>query len=114
MKLIYSLPALLSVLLFFQTAHAGPSSETVQCEIPAMKCAGCSWSVTEALKKLEGVSAVHVDWKSKKALLEVDSVKVPGKDAIFGAVKSVGYTAAKYKRLEVPFSKAKQNLEKAE
>ncbi len=79
-----------------------------------MKCAGCSWAVTDALKKLEGVSAVHVDWKSKKALLEVDSAEVPGKDAIFRAVKSVGYAATKYKRLEVPFSKAKKNLEKAE
>ena len=113
MKLIYSLPALLSVFLFLQTAHAAPSAETVQCEVPAMKCAGCSWGVTEELKKLEGVTAVYVDWKSKKAILEVDSVKVPGKAAIFGAVKTAGHSASNYKRLGVPFSKAKKELEKS-
>ncbi len=114
MKLIHSLPVLLSVLLIFQSVHAEPSSETVQCEIPAMKCAGCSWAISEELKKLEGVSAVHVDWKSKTAIIEVDSVTVPGKTAIFGAVKSAGYDAAKYKRLDLPFSKAKKKLEKSE
>ncbi len=114
MKLIYSLSAILSFLLLFQTVQADPSSQAVQCEVPAMKCAGCSWSVTEALKKVEGVSAVHVDWKSKTTLLEVSSAKTPGKEAIFAAVKTTGYDAAKYKSLEVSFSEAKKKFEKSE
>ncbi|MDF1738979.1 MAG: heavy-metal-associated domain-containing protein [Verrucomicrobiales bacterium] len=114
MKLIYSLSAILSLLFLFETAQAGPSSQTVQCEVPAMKCAGCSWSVTEALKKVEGVTAVHVDFASKTAIIEVDSAKAPGKEAIFAAVKTTGYDAAKYKSLDASFSEAKKKFEKSE
>lgn len=93
---------------------AAPPTVTLQFQIPAMKCSGCSWAISESLKKLDGVSAVHVDWKTKTALLETASMELPGKDAISRAVDSVGYTTSKFRRLQLSFAAAKRQIEEGE
>lgn len=94
-----------------QSLLASDSFVTVEIEVPTMKCAGCAWSVTENLKKLESVSAVFVDPKSKKALIEVSSPSTPGKNAILAAVKKSGYEGKKYHVLDSSFAAAKSSLE---
>lgn len=104
-------PAVLLLWSFLPgNTFATPPTVTIQFQVPAMKCSGCSWSVTESLKKLEGVSAVHVDWKSKTALLEAASTALPGNDTISRAVKTVGYTATGFRHLPHSFAEAKRKL----
>lgn len=102
----------LSLLLAF-FAPALPALEpavTVEMEVPAMTCSGCSWAVTQSLKKLDNVSAVYVDAKSKKAVLEVSSKDAPGKAAILDAVKKSGYQAKKFRVTDERFSAAKKRI----
>lgn len=109
MKYAYAL----LLVIFFPFVHlcdAAPPVVTVQVQVPAMKCAGCSWSVSEELKGLEGVSAVYVDPKTKLAVIEVPSKESPGKEAIVSAVKSAGYEATKYKELDETFAAAKERI----
>ncbi|MDF1825231.1 MAG: heavy-metal-associated domain-containing protein [Verrucomicrobiales bacterium] len=105
MKNSLSILALISV-LFAPLIQAAPLSVTVQVDVPTIKCAGCSWAISEELKKLDGVSAVHVDPKKKTAVLEVTSKEVPGKDLITASIESAGYKATGYQVLDTSFSEA--------
>lgn len=92
--------------------QADNSSVTVEISVPGMKCSGCAWTVTEGLKKLDHVSAVYVDIKTRKAILEVTSKDDPGKEAVYAAVKSSGYEGTKYHVVSESFSAAKAKFKK--
>lgn len=89
---------------------ADNSPVTVEVEVPAMMCSGCSYAVTQQLKKLSDTSAIYVDPISKKAIIEVTSKDAPGKTAVYGAVKKTGYEAKGYHVLSESFSAAKAKL----
>ncbi|HQZ28025.1 MAG: heavy-metal-associated domain-containing protein [Verrucomicrobiales bacterium] len=114
MKSFLALP-ILSIALFFSgfpVAATEPAAPvTVEMKVPEMVCAGCAWSITEELKKLENVSDVYVDPKTKTAIVEVKSDSTPGEKAILAAVKTAGYDGSGYRILSVSFAKAKEGLE---
>ncbi len=79
-------------------------------KVPAMKCTGCAWSVTQELKKLEHVSDVYVDAKTKTAIIATDSEAAPDEKTVVAAVKTAGYEASGYTKLKVKFAEAKAAL----
>ncbi len=81
-----------------------------QVKVPAMKCTSCAWSVTQELKKLDHVSDVYVDAKTKTAILATDSEEAPGEEAVSAAVKTAGYEASGYTKLKETFAEAKAKL----
>jgi len=80
---------------------------TFQVKVPEMKCTGCAWSIPQELKKLDHVSDVYVDAKTKTAIIATDSADAPGEKAILAAVKTAGYEGSGYTKLTVKFSEAK-------
>ena len=86
------------------------ASVAFEMKVPEMVCAGCAWSVTQGLKKLEYVSDVYVDAKTKTAIVAVAAEETPGEKAILAAVKTAGYEASGYTKLKVKFAEAKAAL----
>lgn len=95
--------------LFLAPLHAEEKA-AYEMKVPEMKCAGCAWSVTQELKKLEHVSDVYVDPKTKTAIIATDSEEAPGEKDVFSAVKTAGYEASGYTKLKVKFAEAKAAL----
>lgn len=112
MKTILSLLSALALAALALPQAFADQATVVQIEVPAMKCAGCAWAVDNALTKLEGVTEVHVDPASKKAVLAVTSPAAPGKKAIAEAVKTTGYEVSGYQQLKVTFAEAKKQISK--
>lgn len=114
MKSILALP-FLSIALLFPCSPAAAADTaapvTIEVKVPEMACGGCAWSVTEELKKLENVTDVYVDLKTKTAIAEVKSDSAPGEKAILAAVKTAGYDGSGYHTLSVNFATAKEGLE---
>ena len=79
-------------------------------KVPEMACVSCAWSITQELKKLDHVSDVYVDAKTKTAIVAVDSDETPGEKAILAAIKTAGYEASGYAKLKVKFAEAKAAL----
>lgn len=79
-------------------------------KVPGMHCVSCAFSVTEELKKLDHVTEVYVDPKSKTAVVAVESETAPGEKALFSAVKTAGYEATACSKLSVKFAEAKAAL----
>lgn len=109
MKFLFTLGAILAMTSF--PLQSGENPVTVEVKVPAMKCSGCAWSVTSNLKKVENVTAVHVDYKTKTAIVEVVSRQSPGKAALYAAVEKSGYTGSGYRVLDGSFAAAKSALE---
>ncbi|MDH4184520.1 MAG: cation transporter [Nitrospinota bacterium] len=59
--------------------------------IEGMTCGNCVRHVTEALKDVEGVTAVTVDLKGKRA--DVEAGAAVSDEALKAAVAEAGYTA---------------------
>lgn len=78
-----------------------------QVKVPAMTCAGCAFSITEELKKLDEVSEVFVDPKTKIALVSTKTAEGPGETAVLDAVKAAGYEGKGYAKLDKTFAEAK-------
>lgn len=60
-------------------------------EIGGMSCGHCANSITEALKKIDGVSGVEVSLESKNAILKCN-MKITSDDLIRSAVETAGYS----------------------
>lgn len=84
--------------------------EVIRVLVPAMSCVGCSSSVTEELKKIEGISEVVVILKHKVALIDASSKMDDTK--IQTAVEEAGYKATKIERVDSNYLEAKEELEK--
>lgn len=59
-------------------------------DVKGMSCGHCKMAVTNALKELDGVSAVSVDLENGKAAVEYDESKVQY-DKMKDAVEEQGY-----------------------
>jgi Cu+-exporting ATPase len=66
--------------------------EKIQLDIFGMHCASCALNTEKALKKVEGVKSVNVNFASSKALVELADPKVTVTDLV-KAVKNAGYSA---------------------
>jgi copper chaperone len=63
--------------------------------IEGMHCNGCVRSVTNALKRVEGVTEVEVSLEEKRARVTFDEVNVAFAD-LRTAVQEAGYSATEY------------------
>lgn len=84
-----------------------------QVKVPEMKCAGCAWSIGEELKKVDHVTEVFVDPKTKVAIFSVDNAEGADEKAVLAAVKAAGYEGSGYGKLKTTFAEAKAALSKS-
>jgi len=61
--------------------------------VPDMNCGHCEAKVTDALSKLDSVSDVKADSKSKIATLTLKGEQRPTQDDISNALEGSGYSA---------------------
>jgi len=61
-------------------------------QVEGMTCEGCSAVVANAIRKVSGVLAVEVDYKSGKAVVGTEACCPIPEDEILAALKSVGYS----------------------
>lgn len=78
------------VLTFAAPAWAAP--RTVVLSVPGMDCSACPITVKKALKKVSGVSAVDVTFKTREARVTFDDGKTTV-SALLLATKRAGYPA---------------------
>jgi len=74
------------------TSTTGGDVSQVTLGVAYMTCAGCAGTVSGALKKLDGVQSVAVDYKSGVADIEYTSSSMCAADLV-KAIESVGYHA---------------------
>lgn len=81
---------------FARAAEAVKSADgaKVSLAVEGLKSGGCSEKVTMALKSVDGVTAVAVDYQTGRAEIAYDAAKV-SVDALLQAVSGTGYTAEK-------------------
>ncbi len=84
-----------------------------QVKVPEMKCAGCAWSIGEELKKVDHITEVFVDPKTKVAIFSVDNAEGADEKAVLAAVKAAGYEGSGYGKLKTTFAEAKAALSKS-
>jgi copper chaperone CopZ len=106
MKTVMSLSLIaLLALILNDTAWAQETNESksenfsqiVTIEVPTIKCGSCVKTVSDAVKKLNGVNEVKVDKKSKTATVHYDGTKIKQSD-IELAISKAGYDANEVKR----------------
>lgn len=83
-----------------------------QVKVPAMKCAGCAWSVGEELKKVSHITEIYVDPKTKVAIFSANHAEGPDEKSVLSAVKEAGYEGEGYAKLKKSFAEAKAALTK--
>jgi len=59
-------------------------------EISGMHCASCAQKIENALKKIDGVKEVNVNFASEKALIE-HSARLSDKGEFINVIKKLGY-----------------------
>ena len=101
------------IALLGSNVKADDAAGVIRLSVPDMVCEGCAFSVTKALKKLEGVTDAHVDPKTKVALVNPKPSAKITDAALKKAVEDAGYEAKKIERVETTFAKAKADLEKS-
>lgn len=62
-------------------------------QIKGMSCEGCAATVQQALRKVPGVSQVHVDYKHSEAVVNFDPCCPAKPETLIQAVEEAGYTA---------------------
>ena len=102
--------AVLSLLPFAPARADEPAA--YQVKVPEMKCAGCAWAIGEALKKVDHITEVFVDPKTKVAIFSVDTAEGPGEKVVLAAVKAAGYDGSGYAKLAKTFAETKASLAK--
>ncbi len=110
MKSIAPLALAALSLLVLPSLRADEGGAAFEVKVPGMKCAGCAMSVSEELKKLDQVTEVYVDPKTKTALVSTKTAEGPGEEAVAKAVKEAGYEAKGYAKLKKTFAEAKATL----
>lgn len=98
--------------LFLNAVANADDAATYQVKVPAMKCAGCAWAIGEELKKVDHITQVFVDPKTKVAIFAVDTAEGPGEKAVAEAVKAAGYESSGYAKITQSFADAKAALSK--
>jgi copper chaperone CopZ len=110
MKALLALAALALALLSIPALRAGDSVAVFQVKVPDMSCAGCALSVTDELKKLDHVTEIFVDPRTKVAIFAADNAEGPGEKAVLKAVKEAGYKGSGFTKLKSSFAEAKAAL----
>lgn len=77
-------------------ASAEANLSTATFSIANMTCATCPISVKKAMKRVDGVKSVDVDFETKIATVTFDAA-ITNADAIAGASTDVGYPATPVK-----------------
>lgn len=90
MRKVLSLLVLTGFFVAAGAAWAAPHTATFAIE--KMHCALCPVTVTKAIERVEGVSAVKVDFDRKEAVVTYDDA-VTTLDAIMAASTNAGYPA---------------------
>jgi len=80
---------LLSVSALFVTPLQA-AIQTVTLSLPGMNCAVCPITVKKALKNIQGVNTVEVNFDSKKAVVKFDDAKT-NTEALTKATTDAGY-----------------------
>lgn len=70
-----------------------PDAKKIQIPVTGMNCASCALSIERALKKIDGVKTVSVNYATNKATVDFDAAKTGEKDFI-AAIKKLGYGVA--------------------
>ncbi len=110
MKTALALAALILSVLSPAILRAEEPGATFEVKVPGMVCVSCSFSVTEELKKLDGITDVYVDLKTKTALVSTKTTEGPGEQAVLKAVKTAGYEGSGFAKLNKSFAEAKAAL----
>lgn len=61
-------------------------------KVEGMTCGSCSTKVSDALKAIDGVEAVAVDYQTGETQIAYDSAKTDA-DKLLAAIKATGYAA---------------------
>ena len=77
------------VALLSTNSFAG-ESQSVTLDVKDMTCASCPLTVKQALKKVSGVTEVHVDFKAQSAQVKFDPEKTQP-DQLAKVVTDIGY-----------------------
>ena len=85
---------LAAVLLMLLPGVAFAGQATVVLAVKRMTCALCPITVAKAIRAVDGVTAVSVDYKTKRAVVRYDDAATTVK-AIAQASTSAGYPARK-------------------
>ena len=83
---------ILMMLLASAPAVSGESDRTVVLEIEKMTCATCPITVRKAIRRVDGVKSVDVDYESKLATVVFDEDRTTP-EAISQASTDVGFPA---------------------
>jgi len=70
--------------------------EPKECELKleGMDCPSCAMNVENAVKKLDGISDISVNFITRKAAIKYDSSRI-NTSQIIGAIENAGYNALK-------------------
>lgn len=90
--------------------RADEAGAVFQVKVPDMSCGGCAISVSGELKKLDHVTEVFVDPRTKVAIIAADNAEGPGEKAVLKAVKEAGYKGLAFSKLKTSFAEAKAAL----
>ena len=69
---------------------AQSDSRTVTFAIEGMSCGGCATSISEALRRVEGVLGADVSYDERRATVEYDSDRV-SQDRLMEVIRDLGY-----------------------
>src|SRR5215510_16317280 len=81
---------LIAILLVFTAASALAATKTTTIHVQGMHCKMCSASVTKALKAVDGVEKVDVNFEKGTAIVAYDDQKVT-EERLREAIKSTGF-----------------------
>ncbi len=87
MKHVFAIP------LFFAAGIAQAEERSVLLSIPGMKCPACPITIMVAMKRVDGVRSVDVDFEQKSATVLFDD-QLTSIDRIQEAAKNVGFDSA--------------------
>jgi|GEM_PF-4518441 len=105
----YSIAAVSALFLAVSVHADDQKGEVLRILVPDMACESCSATVSDSLKKLEGVSDAVVILKRKVVLVSTEK-KIDNK-ILKKTVSDTGFKAKKIERLDLSFEKAKEKLE---
>ena len=82
-----------AVILYFASGIAQAEERSVVLSVPGMKCPACPITIMVAIKRVNGVRSVYVDFENKSADVSFDD-QLTSIARIQEAAKSAGFTSA--------------------
>ena len=80
-------------LLILISGAVGAETQTVTLDVPKMYCAVCPITVSKALNKVDGVTAVDASFESKTAIVTFDDTKT-NIQTLVAATTNAGYPSS--------------------